>query len=117
MCIRDRAHGPELVDHEGLSVEAQALLPENRSTWRIYGDDPQGQYTDHTGGRDLLQFCRAIRSSGVWRSGAVSYTHLTNIGNLNRDIKAANRMMNAIRSTIKNLRNWIADIVAATRCV
>ena len=26
----------------------------------------------------------------------------TNIGNLNRDIKAANRMMNAIRSTIKN---------------
>ena len=31
----------------------------------------------------------------------------TNIGNLNRDIKAANRMMNAIRSTIKSLRDWI----------
>ena len=28
----------------------------------------------------------------------------TNIGNLNRDIKAANRMMNAVRRTIKNLR-------------
>ena len=39
----------------------------------------------------------------------------TNIGNLNRDIKAANRMMNAIRSTIKNLRNWISDIMAATK--
>ena len=39
----------------------------------------------------------------------------TNIGNLNRDIKAANRMMNAIRSTIQNLRNWIADIVEATK--
>ena len=39
----------------------------------------------------------------------------TNIGNLNRDIKAANRMMNAIRSTIKNLRNWIADIMEATK--
>ena len=39
----------------------------------------------------------------------------TNIGNLNRDIKAANRMMNAIRSTIKNLRDWIADIVSATK--
>ena len=38
----------------------------------------------------------------------------TNIGNLNRDIKAANRMMSAIRSTIQNLRNWIADIVEAT---
>lgn len=35
----------------------------------------------------------------------------TNIGNLNRDIKAANRMMNAIRSTIKSLRDWIADIL------
>lgn len=39
----------------------------------------------------------------------------TNIGNLNRDIKAANRMMNAIRSTIKRLRDWIADIVSATK--
>ena len=39
----------------------------------------------------------------------------TNIGNLNRDIKAANRMMNAIRSTIKNLQNWIADILEATK--
>ena len=26
--------------------------------------------TDHTGGRDLLQFYWAIRSPGVWRSGA-----------------------------------------------
>ena len=39
----------------------------------------------------------------------------TNVGNLNRDIKAANRMMNAIRSTIRNLRNWIADIMEATK--
>ena len=39
----------------------------------------------------------------------------TNIGNLNRDMKAANRMMNAIRSTIRNLRNWIADIMEATK--
>ena len=39
----------------------------------------------------------------------------TNIGNLNRDIKVANRMMNAIRSTIRNLRNWIADILKVTK--
>ena len=39
----------------------------------------------------------------------------TNIGNLNRDIKAANRMMSAIRSTIRNLRNWIAGIMEATK--
>ncbi len=35
----------------------------------------------------------------------------TNIGNLNRDIKAANRMMSVIRSTIQNLRDWISDIL------
>jgi len=39
----------------------------------------------------------------------------TNIGNLNRDIKAANRMMNAVRRTIKNLRSWIAEILEATK--
>ena len=39
----------------------------------------------------------------------------TNIGNLNRDIKAANRMMNAIRNTIRNLRNWIENILKATK--
>jgi len=37
----------------------------------------------------------------------------TNIGNLNRDIKAANRMMSVIRSTIQNLRDWISDILKA----
>ena len=35
----------------------------------------------------------------------------TNIGNLNRDIKAANRMINAIKNTISGLREWIADIL------
>ena len=37
----------------------------------------------------------------------------TNIGNLNRDIKAANRMMSAIRKTISSLRDWITDILEA----
>lgn len=39
----------------------------------------------------------------------------TNIGNLNRDIKAANRLMNAIRKTIGSLRDWIADILEARK--
>ena len=39
----------------------------------------------------------------------------TNISNLNRDIQAANRMMNAVRRTIKNLRSWIAEILEATK--
>ncbi len=39
----------------------------------------------------------------------------TNIGNLNRDIKAANRMFAAIRETIQNLRDWISAIGEATK--
>ena len=39
----------------------------------------------------------------------------TNIGNLNRDIKAANRMMSVIRSTIQNLRDWLTDILEARK--
>lgn len=39
----------------------------------------------------------------------------TNIGNLNRDIRAANRLLAAIRSTIKGLREWIAEIRQAQK--
>ncbi len=35
----------------------------------------------------------------------------TNIGNLNRDIRAANRMMAAIRTTVKNLQAWISELL------
>lgn len=37
----------------------------------------------------------------------------TIIGNLNRDIRAANRLMRAIRQTIRNLKAWIDSIRAA----
>ena len=33
----------------------------------------------------------------------------TNIGNLNRDIKTANRLLNSVRKTISNLLKWIAE--------
>lgn len=39
----------------------------------------------------------------------------TNIGNLNRDIRAANRLMNAIRKSISSLREWIAEIMEAKK--
>ena len=34
----------------------------------------------------------------------------TNIGNLNREIRAANRLMKSIRQLIKNLKGWIAEL-------
>ena len=33
----------------------------------------------------------------------------TNIGNLNRDIKSANRLLRTVRKTIRNLIDWIAE--------
>lgn len=35
----------------------------------------------------------------------------TNIGNLNRDIRAANRMMAVIRTTVKKLQMWISELL------
>ena len=34
----------------------------------------------------------------------------TNIGNLNRDITAANRLMQSIRQMVRHLKGWIADL-------
>ena len=34
----------------------------------------------------------------------------TNIGNLNREIKAANRLMKSIRQLIQNLKGWITEL-------
>ena len=34
----------------------------------------------------------------------------TNIGNLNRDITAANRLMQSIRQMVRHLKSWIADL-------
>ncbi len=34
----------------------------------------------------------------------------TNIGNLNRDIKAANSLMQSIRQMVRHLKSWIADL-------
>ena len=34
----------------------------------------------------------------------------TNIGNLNRDINAANSLMQSIRQTVRHLKNWIAEL-------
>lgn len=39
----------------------------------------------------------------------------TNLGNLNRDIRAANRMMAAIRKTVQNLRDWLNEITVAIK--
>ena len=39
----------------------------------------------------------------------------TNIGNLNRDIKAASQMLSAIRKTIRGLLDWIEELIQAEK--
>ena len=39
----------------------------------------------------------------------------TNIGNLNRDIKAANQMLSAIRKTIQGLLDWVGELIQAEK--
>lgn len=90
-------HGWEVIQNKYLELAGSAERVDMRSYERQGLDTIP---TVHMGAAVSALECKGIE---------------TNIGNLNRDIKAANRMMNAIRSTIKNLRNWIADILAATK--
>ena len=41
----------------------------------------------------------------------------TNIGNLNREIRAANRLMKSIRQLIQNLKGWITELGEKTEGV
>ena len=92
--------------------------------WRHGWELVQNKYLELAGSPERVDMCSYERQGldvlpTVHMGAAVSALERkgieTNIGNLNRDIKAANRMMNAIRSTIRNLRNWIADIMEATK--
>ena len=92
--------------------------------WRHGWEVIQNQYLELVGSTERVDM-RSYERQGldiiptVHMGAAVSALERkgieTNIGNLNRDIKTANRMMSAIRSTIKNLRNWIADILEAAK--
>ena len=98
--------------------------PGNCEKWRHAWEVLQNQYLEEAGRPERIDM-RSYERQGldvlptVHMGAAVSALERkgieTNIGNLNRDIKAANRMMNAVRRTIKNLRNWIADIMEATK--
>ena len=44
--------------------------------------------------------------SGRWKSVGIQ----TNIGNLNREIRAANSLMKSIRQLIQNLKGWITEL-------
>ena len=49
--------------------------------------------------------CISVPPHTRWKSGVETF-----LGNLNRDIRAANSLMQSIRSAIRGLQRWIADL-------
>lgn len=88
--------------------------------WRHGWEVIQNRYLEMTGSMERVDL-RSYERQGL---DIIPTVHLgpavtqmerrgirTNIGNLNRDIRAANRMMNTIRETIESLRKWIAELL------
>lgn len=88
--------------------------------WRHGWEVVQNRYLEMTGSSERID----LRSYARQGLNVLPTVHMgpaitqmerrgveTNIGNLNRDIRAANRLMRSIRKTITNLRDWIKDIL------
>lgn len=96
----------------------------NAEIWRSGWAEIQNKYLEEAGRPERVDL-RSYERQGIDQIPTVhmgaAVTQMerrgieTNIGNLNRDIKAANSMMASIRRTIQSLAEWIADIAEATR--
>jgi hypothetical protein len=88
--------------------------------WRHGWEIIQNRYLEMTGSQERVDL-RSYERQGL---DIIPTVHLgpavtqmerrgiqTNIGSLNRDIRAANRMMNTIRKTIESLHKWISDLL------
>lgn len=87
--------------------------------WRQGWADTANRYLEAAGRTerlDLRSYARQEidRIPTVHMGAAVSYMEKkgiqTGIGNLNRDIQAANRFMQSIRQTIRNLKGWLSNM-------
>ena len=68
---RDADRFIALIDkYENFDKLTIAMLNEFIEKILVHERDRKGSIQTTQGGRDLLQFCWAIRSPGVWRSGA-----------------------------------------------
>lgn len=87
--------------------------------WRQGWADTANHYLEANGRPEHLDL-RSYERQGIDKiptvhmGPAVSYMEKqgvqTNIGNLNRDIKAANALMQSIRQMVRHLKGWIADL-------
>ncbi|OUQ35327.1 conjugal transfer protein [Faecalibacterium sp. An122] len=92
--------------------------------WRQGWADTVNRYLEAAGREERLD----LRSYGRQGLDVIPTVHMgpavtkmerrgiqTNIGNLNRDIKAANQMLSAIRKTIRGLLDWIEELVQSEK--
>ncbi len=87
--------------------------------WRQGWSDTVNRYLEAAGRAERLDL-RSYARQGIDKvptvhmGAAVAYMEKkgikTNIGNLNRDIKETNRIMQSIRQMVRHLKNWIADL-------
>lgn len=87
--------------------------------WRQGWADTVNRYLEAAGRTERLDLRSYARQEidkipTVHMGAAVSHMEKkgiqTDIGNLNRDIQAANRFMQSIRQTIRNLKGWLSDL-------
>ena len=87
--------------------------------WRQAWQDTANRYLEAIGSPERLEL-RSYERQGIDKiptvhmGPAVSYLERkgiqTNIGNLNRDIKAANSLMQSIRQMVRSLKGWLSDL-------
>ena len=87
--------------------------------WRQAWQDTANRYLEAIGSPERLDL-RSYARQGIDKIPTVHMGSAacqmekkgiqTNIGNLNRDIKAANSLMQSIRQMVRHLKGWIADL-------
>ena len=94
-------------------VHNEILLPANaprsytdRNTLWNAAEAVEKQWNSQLAGLDIIPTVH--EGAAVWRMEKRGIQ--TNIGNLNREIRAANRLMKSIRQLIHNLKGWITEL-------
>ena len=94
--------------------------------WRQGWSDTVNRYLEAAGRTERLDL-RSYARQGIDKiptvhmGAAVAYMEKkgiqTNIGNLNREIKETNRIMQSIRQMVRHLKSWIADLQEKTAAI
>ena len=96
----------------------------NAERWRSAWEDLQNRYLEAAGRPERISM-KSYQRQGIDRIPTVHMGPavtamerrgiMTNMGNLNRDIKSANKLMDVLKRTIARLISWIAEIRQAIK--